>query len=692
MYLNIHRNCIVSVCSNNSSSGRRQGSTNKIEEEDVEDNTTFGNEEDTVDYQYGEDDGSKNEKDCIQNFKRNYESSFSDVVMYGENNERTGNKEMSSMGDRGRSENESKKMKINNHDGDIDRTTGRDGINGSRSNKDGCASGSKSGNAHRNHNRNEDDRRSKEYSFDDMEHRTGTQTQNGIQNGIRDNSMSLVNYRVQGDGNLSSSSHDDMPHNKYRSHNEENFGSSSDPKQRVLQNRDFDSNILDDSHTIYSNNFESDARNINNENRHNTFIVNSSSSSNNSNSYNSNSSNGDYDPQHSHSDSQNKRNFPSRSHSDSHSQSIYSNNNNDDNDNDNDNNYSSNNRNNGNINCAQNLSLTSNSDVYVNQNRNRYIGERNDTQNNGNSDISSRDDNYNKTANSDKMTGERNTDFNENNYENRTNSVNQHALIKVTVDYHDNNIRLCNNINNDNNMIMRNDINSGNNNNNTNIAQHTQRAQGTDGNYSPYDIPETFFDSVKRTELPLTVTGMHRMDPTSSHCHGNTGQDASYFNTYSDGNTNANIDRNTVTKGNMNMNLSAKQSIVSSTQGEKVRFNYDNNGYRLTRNKVQNPDGTAADSAYVSSASTRTAGREGNSYAVNNQQQHHLYVNSSDTARKHAPIDTAIGYSGGNYEASPIFETTSCSAQNQAVTSMSVCTKNADLRVGAKKKKERSVD
>jgi hypothetical protein len=717
LYLNIHRNCIVSVYSNNnSSSGRRHGNVNRNEEEDMEDSTSFGNGVDTVDYQYGEHGGSKSEIDGIEKFKRNYESSFNDVVMYEGKNQIIENKE--TLGDRGKSDNETKKMK-NNNCADNDSANSRVDVNGSRSNMGGCVGEGYNGSGCKYGSSSEDSRHDMDraYSAHDMMHRMESQ-----QNSIQNNSVGTVNDGYGQNDNMSDSRHSDRHHSNSSSHSEENFGSRSDLIKREMLNRNFDSNILNNINI--HNNTNGDRRNDNYDNNHNFYTSSGSSGNNDNNSYSkSYIGNGDCDLQYSHSNTQ------SSSSSSRHRNADHNNNANNNNiSNDNNRNSSSNSDDNGSIKCEENIFYNNYSNVHENQNQNRHIDRRNDknnignggpqfndnnAQNNGNADFPSRNDKYNVTVHSNNTTGDRSTILNENYNGNRSESVNQHALRGVPSDNYDNNIQLLNisnnnSKNNNNNGVMRNGNNglgysnssssSRSGSTSSHVAQQSQTAQFTAGNNSRNNIKVTFFDTVKSTDLSVTEAALHRKDNPNSSSHGDGhgygGKGISYCNTYSGTDKNMNI--------NANMNMSVKQTFISSSQGEKGRFNYDNSGNRVAKQRIHDPGvdvdkGTAAtDSALVHCASTSTGAaysqKEENSNFFSNRDN--FDINSVDTARKRTQIGS-IQYGKGNYEStqnnSAFFETSTGTAK-PAGALMLLSTENAQSNLGAKKKKERSAD
>jgi hypothetical protein len=717
LYLNIHRNCIVSVYSNNnSSSGRRHDNVNRNEEEDMEDSTSFGNGVDTADYQYGEHGGSKSEIDGIEKFKRNYESSFNDVVMNEGKNQNFENKE--TLGDRGKSDNETKKMKSNNC-ADNDSADSRVDVNGSKSSMGGCVGEGYNGGGYKYGSSSKDCRHDLDrvYSAHDMMH--GMESQ---QNSIQHNSVGTVNDGYGQNDNMSNSRRSDRHDSNSSSHSEENFGSSSGLIKREMHYRNFDSNNL---HNInIHNNTNGDRRNDNNDSNYNFNTSSGSSRNNDNNSYSkSDIGNCDYDLQYRHSDTQGSSSSSSnRRRNADHNNNAHNDNNvgNDDN-----RNSSSNFDNNGSINCEENIFYNNYSNVHESQYQYRQIDMRNDknnirngesqfndnnTQNNGNADFPSRIDKYNVTVHSNNTTGDRNTNLNENYNGNRSESVNQHALRGVPSDNYDNYIHLFNISNNssNNNRVMRNGNNglgyNSSGSSSSHVAQQSQKAQFTAENNSRNNTKGTFFDTVKSADLYVSEAALHRKDnPNSnSHGHGHGGKGISNINTYSGTNKNMNIDAN--------MNMSVKQTFISSSQGDKVwfsqgekaRFNYDNSGNRVARQRIHDPGvdvdkGTAAtDSALLHCASSSTGAAysqiEENSNFFSNRDN--FDINSVDTARKRTQIGS-IQDGKGNYEStqnnSAFFET-STGAAKPAVALMLLSTENAQSNLSGKKKKERSAD
>jgi hypothetical protein len=725
LYLNIHRNCIVSVYSSNSSS-RRHGSGNVIinGEEDTEENIiNLGNDVDTVDYQYGEHGSSKNETDGIESFKRNYERSFNDLEMYEGRNQFDERIEMSALGDKRKSDNESKRVKSINC-AENDGANSRDNIDGSRSNVDGCVGESNSGSEckHAHGNSSEDgshgvdmDRdRDRGYSGYDVKHIAERQNQSVHQYGIQRNSVSTVIGGSRQTDNMSYSRRNDNRHNS-SNYSEANLGSSSALKKREMQNRNFDRNNL--YNNSFLDNVNRDGRYYNSNSNDNDNDNDDRSDSRNSDTSSASCGNNNNDNDGSHNkrdignDHHDRQYYRSSSHSCSSSSSsnghMIKDRNNDSNNNDNSDDNDNNNRSdtsnydhdhNGFINCKEKAFRSSNSAVHENQKRNRNIDRRNDKCNNGNVGP-----NFNNNS-----TGDRSTSSNGNDYGNRSESVNQHALGGVPTDNRDNSIQLLNssyNISaiNDSNRVRSNGNNGLNENNSSSsgshIAQRSQTAQFTPGNYSRNNVKGTFFDTVKRDNSSASVSDavVHRKDPSSSHSHGDGhdhgdgdgdgGKDISYMNMYS------------VTSTNMNANMSAKQTVMSSNQGEKVRFNYDD---RAARQRIHGPNvgvniGTsAADSELVHSASTSTGAafsqKKGNNSFFSNQDS--IDVHSIHAARKHTQIGN-IEYGEGNYESkrdnSAFFETSNGDSE-PAITSMLLSTVSADSSLGAKKKKVRSAD
>jgi hypothetical protein len=664
---------------------------NKNEEEDKEDTTNFGNEEDTVDYQYGEDAGSKVDNEIIEKFKRNYESSFDDVVMYEGQNQNRENKEISALGSGGRSE--SKKMK-STHDGDADEdgASGRDGINGSRSNmggssgesSNGCEYGSRSGG----------DKHEGLFSAHDLSRRVGShnQNQNILLDGAQSTSTSIskVSHSFRQSDNMSNRYPKDMSHNNNNSvsHSEVNFGSSFDTKKRDSNTNDLNSNFRNGTNSVSRSD--------------NGRTTGSGSSSNNS--YSSSSSGngiGDYDRQYGH------------SHTQSHIQSHDAHNN--------DSNHSGYNNDRNESLCREEIVYRNiNSSVHGDLDRNRCIDTRNDCnnngngeshfnngniQNNGNSEFSSSNDYYNKPANSNLMRNI-NSNYNENGNGNRAESVNQHALRGITTDNR-NDYRLSftnnhNNNKNNSNGVVRNDhsSNSDSNSSSSHTAQWNQTAQFADGNKSRNHIPEKFFDAVKRTDLPDSETVLRgmRKDPPNSHAHSLSG--TSCFNTAPDTNINMNMNINTERNKdrdmNMKMNMNAKQTSVRSGLGENVRFNYDNSGNRVTRHKVHGPDMAAAGPVLAegewTSSATGCTERKAFSSAIDSQGHIHLYAEQN-----HAPIGTIEcsegNHGSGQHDSDSAFFETSNSAPKSAMTSTLLGIDNHHhTSLGAKRKKERSAD
>ena len=299
-----------------------------------------------------------------------------------------------------------------------------------------------------------------------------------------------------------------------------------------------------------------------------------------------------------------------------------------------------------------------------------------------------------------------NSNYNENDKGNRAESVNQHALRGITTDNRDDYLHSFSNndSNNKNNSngVVRNDDSSNSNSSSSHTAQWNQTAQFADGNKSRNHIPETFFDAVKRTDLPDSETvlrGMRR-DPPNSHAHDLSG--TSCFNTAPDTNINMkmnmniNTERNKDRDMNMNMNMNAKQTSVRSGLGENVRFNYDNSGNRVTRQKVHGPDMAAAGPVLAESewTSTGTGCTERKAFSSATDSRGHIHLNAK---QNHAPIGTTEcsegNHGSGQHDSDSAFFEMSNDAPKSAMTSTLLgIDDHHHTSLGVKRKKERSAD